>query len=40
MLRAFCSFAYLDTRRSQKTHTARNLFKIYLYHITHIDCPA
>ena len=40
MLRAFCSFAYLDTRQSQKTHTARNLFKIYLYHITHIDCPA
>ena len=40
MLRAFCSFEYLDTRRSQKTHTARNLFKIYLYHITHIACPA
>ena len=40
MLRAFCSFAYLDTRQSQKTHTARNLTQNALNHITHIDCPA
>ena len=39
-LRAFCSFAYLDTRQSQKTHTARNLTQNALNHITHIDCPA
>ena len=39
-LRAFCSFAYLDTRQSQKTHTARNLTQNALNHITHIACPA